>query len=94
LLDLVAEAGLDRQQAERLLAGDGGAREVRAGEAQAHTLGVQGVPFFVANRRLALSGAQEPGVFLDAFNELVAADQPVSETGTCRRDPASGEPPC
>jgi predicted DsbA family dithiol-disulfide isomerase len=94
LLDLVVEAGLDRQQAERLLAGDGGVSEVRAAEAEAHTLGVQGVPFFVANHRLALSGAQEPGLFLDAFNELLAADQPAPETGTCRRDPASGEPSC
>lgn len=50
---------------ERLVAG-AAREEVLADEREAAQLGVDGVPFFVANRRLALSGAQPPEV-LRAF---------------------------
>ena len=41
--------------------------------AQARELGVEGVPFFVFNRRLAVSGAQEPEVLLRAIERAVPA---------------------
>jgi predicted DsbA family dithiol-disulfide isomerase len=41
-----------------MLAGDDYAREVRQDEQEAHELGVNGVPFFVFDRRYAVSGAQ------------------------------------
>src|SRR5215471_4468924 len=59
LLDVVAEAGLDRNKAEGVLHGDEGLAEIRAAQEQARRAGVQGVPFFVINSRLALSGARE-----------------------------------
>jgi predicted DsbA family dithiol-disulfide isomerase len=93
LLDLVAQGGLERRHAENLLAGNGGIQEVQMAQAQARTLGVQGVPFFLVNGRVVLSGAQEPGVFLDAFQKLMI-DKEGAEAGTCRRDPAGGEASC
>ena len=40
------------------------AEEVRADEAQAVEFGIRGVPFFVVDRRVAVSGAQPPEVLL------------------------------
>ena len=40
--------------------------EVRQDEAQAQDLGISGVPFFVFDMRLAVSGAQPTGLFTQA----------------------------
>jgi predicted DsbA family dithiol-disulfide isomerase len=75
LLDVVAEAGLDRGRAEVVLNSDEGLaaiRAIRAAEEQARRAGVQGVPYFLINGTLALSGAREPSAFLDAFEQALA----------------------
>jgi len=56
-------AGLDDDAVRAVLAGDRAADAVRADEAQARLLGVTGVPFFVVDRRIAVSGAQPAEVF-------------------------------
>ena len=48
---------------ERVDLRDAGADAVRADEAEARALGVTGVPFFVVDRRVAVSGAQPAEVF-------------------------------
>ena len=63
LVRLVAGAGLDAETARAALAGDEGAAAVRADEEEARALGVTGVPFFVVDRRVAVSGAQPSEVF-------------------------------
>ncbi len=93
LLDVVAEAGLDRGGAEAELNADEGLVAIRAEEEQAHRLRVQGVPFFIINGEVALSGAQEPGVFLEAFEQVSNVTQAVSDGGTCPVGPG-GEPSC
>jgi predicted DsbA family dithiol-disulfide isomerase len=67
LLDVVAEAGLDRNQAETLLEGDEGVDAVKQAEAQARRFRVEGVPFFIINGKITLSGSQQPDAFLEAF---------------------------
>ena len=62
LARLAAEAGLPEDEARDTLAGDRFAAEVREDEATAARLGIRGVPFFVADRALAVSGAQPPEV--------------------------------
>ncbi|HEY7328008.1 MAG TPA: DsbA family oxidoreductase [Gemmataceae bacterium] len=91
LLDVVAEAGLDRSKAEVLVSGDGGVGAIRAAEEQAHRSGVLGVPFFVINNTLALSGAREPSDFLAAFEQ--AAALPDDEGSVCTIGPG-GKPSC
>ena len=49
LLDVVAEAGLDRGRAEAVLNSDEGLAAIRAAEEQARRAGVQGVPYFLIN---------------------------------------------
>jgi predicted DsbA family dithiol-disulfide isomerase len=81
LADLAADAGLDRDEARAVLAGDDYARDVDADEAMARSLGVTGVPFFVFDRRYAVSGAQPPEVLAQALERTwadaaTAADPP------------------
>jgi predicted DsbA family dithiol-disulfide isomerase len=70
LADVARQAGLDGVEAARFLESDEGSREVRSQEEEARRRGVEAVPFFVIGGRYAVSGAQEPEVFLQAFEEL------------------------
>jgi predicted DsbA family dithiol-disulfide isomerase len=71
LLDVAAEAGLDRQQAEAVLNGDDGLEAIKGADALARRFGVEGVPFFLVNGRLALFGAQQPDTLLEAFRQAL-----------------------
>lgn len=55
-----ADVGLDPQEVDDVLAGDAYADAVRADIATAQQMDVTGVPFFVVDGRLGLSGAQPP----------------------------------
>lgn len=59
-----ADVGLDAAEVAEVLDGDRYAAEVRRDEAEAHEIGVGGVPFFVFDGRLGLSGAQPPEALL------------------------------
>jgi predicted DsbA family dithiol-disulfide isomerase len=70
LARLAAEAGLDAAEAKRTLDDKTAfAREVRTDVNEAQRLGINGVPFFVFDRKFAVSGAQDPAVFLKAINK-------------------------
>ena len=88
-----AAAGLDDAAVLAALAGDHAADAVRHDEAEARALGVTGVPFFVAGRRIAVSGAQPVEVFnrlLEAAwqqaNPLVPLDGTDEAAGACVDD--------
>jgi predicted DsbA family dithiol-disulfide isomerase len=66
---LAVEAGLDADEVRHVLASDALAAEVRADEQEAQALGISGVPFFVFDGRLAVSGAQPADVFLGALGQ-------------------------
>ena len=55
-----ADVGLDPQEVDDVLAGDAYAADVLTDVATAHRMDVTGVPFFLVDGRLALSGAQPP----------------------------------
>ncbi len=67
LRDVAIDAGLDPDDVDRVLGSDEYADFVRADEAAAEELGVTGVPFFVIDRRFAVSGAQDGEVFARAL---------------------------
>ena len=73
LLDVVAEAGLDRHEAEALLNGDDGLEAIKDGDALARRFRVDGVPFFIVNGTLTLSGAQQQGAFLAVFRQATGS---------------------
>lgn len=80
LLDAAAAGGLDRERAVAMLASDEGTAEVTAVEADARQIGVNGVPYFVVNSAVTISGAQPTAAFVAAFNQ-VSATEPAG--GTC-----------
>ena len=72
LVPLAVEAGLDADEARRVLNGTGYADAVERDINEARMLGVSGVPFFVFDMKLGLSGAQPVEVFIDALNQASA----------------------
>ncbi|MCU1677769.1 MAG: putative dithiol-disulfide isomerase [Frankiales bacterium] len=78
--DIVAvavEAGLDGDDVRAVLAGDGYTDTVAADIADARSLGVTGVPFFVADRRYGVSGAQPADVLLAMLEQAWNDAHPV-----------------
>ncbi|MEI9945552.1 MAG: DsbA family oxidoreductase [Chitinophagaceae bacterium] len=69
LIILGNEIGLDGKLIKQMLDSDDYAFEVRQDEKMAQTAGIRGVPYFVFNNRYAVSGAQEPEVFLKAMEK-------------------------
>ena len=68
LAGLAAEAGLDSAKAAAVLADKGAfADRVQADLEEAQAFGISGVPFFVFDRRFAVSGAQDVEVFRRAL---------------------------
>ena len=78
LLDIAAGQGLDRVAVAEQLATDAGRAAVQADVRMAQELGIRGVPFFVFDRRYALSGAQPPEK-LRAALERAAQDRAQAE---------------
>ena len=77
LADLAAEVGLDREEVLHMLQDGDFADQVHSDEQEARQLGVQGVPFFVINRKYAVSGAQPSEVFLNALLKAWSENQPL-----------------
>ena len=69
LTQMAAEAGLSRTEIEEFLASDNGMVEVKAEEAVGHRLGIRGVPYFVFNGRISISGAQPPDIIVSAIRQ-------------------------
>ncbi|WP_077589993.1 DsbA family oxidoreductase [Planococcus lenghuensis] len=75
LTDLAVEVGLDREAVSEMLASDEMADAVRADEQEAKEVGVTGVPFYLINRKYALTGAQPTEVFVQALTQVIAEDE-------------------
>ena len=70
LATLAREAGLDASEAEAALSGGAYADEVRRDILEARQVGVTGVPFYVFDRKYAVSGAQESGIFRQVLEQV------------------------
>lgn len=75
LVELAQEFGLQAELARRVLQSDDYAEQVRADVATAHQLGGGGVPFFVLDRAVGVSGAQPVEVFVSALEKAHQASQ-------------------
>lgn len=69
LLNIAAGIGLDKKETEEVLDSEKFAYQVKQDEMAAKTIGVQGVPFFVFNKKYAVSGAQAPETFLEVLEK-------------------------
>ena len=69
LVDIAAKAGLDREAARAYLESSADRDLVLRGDVEAREAGISGVPFFIFNRRVGVSGAQEADVLLQAMEQ-------------------------
>lgn len=69
LVQLAGESGLDARAAAAWMNSDAGGAEVKEADREARRQGVGGVPFFIINQRIAVSGAQAAEALLDAFRK-------------------------
>ncbi len=72
LVAVATAAGLDRAKAEQCLADPQSGQAVSEEDQRARAIGVEGVPFFIFNGKLAVSGAQGPEALLKAMNQAEA----------------------
>ena len=75
--ELAGRAGLGRAETLEYLRGDAGTAEVRADQHRARRLGIHAVPYFVLERDYAISGAQEPEMFLPIFDIAAGIVEPA-----------------
>ena len=73
LVAVGAEQGMDESRIRGALADRRHYPQILAHEQQAQQWGISGVPTFIFDRRYAISGAQEPQMFLQVFDRLRAA---------------------
>ncbi len=90
LVNLAQEVGLDSAEARAMLASDAYESDVQQDIYEAQQVGVRGVPFYVFNRKYAVSGAQPSSVFKDALEKAWEDDKPVmmpeNSGGSCTVD--------
>jgi predicted DsbA family dithiol-disulfide isomerase len=72
LVELAAEAGLDGRAARAWLEAGIGTAEIGQAEARARELGITGVPFFIFDGRVGLSGAHPPQTMQEAIRQARA----------------------
>jgi predicted DsbA family dithiol-disulfide isomerase len=74
LLGLVAEAGVDRDEAAEVIADRRYADRIAASTQDANRLGINAIPAFVLDRRLLVLGAQPEEVFEQAVAQVQARE--------------------
>jgi predicted DsbA family dithiol-disulfide isomerase len=72
LLELGKEAGLNETEIRSSLSDERYSDMVKQDIQEARAIGVTGVPFFVFNRKYAVSGAQPPQAFLQTLEKAYA----------------------
>lgn len=95
LAELAEDVGQDGEQVAAMLATDEYTQAVRDDEAQAHQIGVRGVPFFLVAGTYGVSGAQTPDVLVDVLQRAREELEPAErETGVvCDEDGCEVEIP-
>ena len=75
---LAPRAGLDRDSTAKYLASDEDRDLVANADLEARRAGIGGVPFFIFNRKVGVSGAQDASVLLDAMEQATTTSPPAA----------------
>ncbi|AFV04066.1 MULTISPECIES: DsbA family oxidoreductase [Eubacteriales] len=70
LLDLAVEVGLDREKAKGILTSSAYSQEVRTAEQNAHSKGINGVPYFIFDEKEVIYGAQPVEAFVNVIEAV------------------------
>jgi predicted DsbA family dithiol-disulfide isomerase len=76
LLELAERGGQNREDGESCLRNEEKRGEIEKQDRHARSLGVEGVPFFIFNQKLTVSGAQPPDVLVRAMTQA-ESEEPV-----------------
>lgn len=91
LTEIAVEAGLDKEEARAALEDKNAyADEVRADIEEARNFGITGVPYFIFNRKYALSGAQQQEMFVQALTKVFEEEQAVPAFESLTPDDGDG----
>jgi predicted DsbA family dithiol-disulfide isomerase len=71
LADIAARAGLEREAAAAYLASEEGRDAIAQADVEARSAGIGGVPFFIFDRKIGVSGAQEPETLVQAMEQAL-----------------------
>jgi predicted DsbA family dithiol-disulfide isomerase len=74
LADVGARAGLERKALADYLASDADRELVQSADIEARSGGINGVPYFIFNNKVGVSGAQEAEVLLQAMLQAVGEE--------------------
>jgi len=80
LAELGGDAGMNGDRVKDCLASDRYRNAVRVTESRARSVGLTGVPSFVINKQLAVTGVHEPEVLLSVVERALFADLPDNPT--------------
>ncbi|MBG6225078.1 putative DsbA family dithiol-disulfide isomerase [Arthrobacter sp. CAN_A2] len=94
LVSLGTGIGLGEDEIRDTVAGDRFAADVRDDIEEARTLGVQGVPFFVVDRKYGISGAQPVELFRQALDQAWRESHPLVSLTPSPDGPACGQDGC
>ena len=75
LADVAASVGLDSSEAEKILASERFATDVRVAEQLWQSRGVHAVPAIVIDGKYLISGGQPPELFEDVLRQIAEADR-------------------
>jgi predicted DsbA family dithiol-disulfide isomerase len=76
LIELAVEVGLNREEVEEMLVSNKMSDEVHADEQEAAELGIRSIPFFLVNRKYAITGAQSTDAFVQSLQQIMEQDGP------------------
>ena len=72
LAEIADEAGLNRDDARAFVTDPDQLEAVAQADAHVRRLGISGVPFFIFNQQVSVSGAQDPTALLGAMHQALA----------------------
>lgn len=81
LIELAEDVGLDREKVKEMMESNDMSDLVREDEKEAAELGIQSIPFFLINRKYAITGAQSADAFLESIQQIIEQDGPYTEGG-------------
>jgi predicted DsbA family dithiol-disulfide isomerase len=73
LLGIATAAGMPAEIVSTVLKDQAAHHEAAAQDAELRRIGISGVPFFIINRKMGISGAQAPEALLAAMEQALAA---------------------
>lgn len=78
LIELAVEVGLKREEVEAMLTSNEMGDLVRKDEEEASQLGIRSIPYFVVNKKYAITGAQPTETFHQSLQEIIEQDGPFT----------------